>query len=142
MIKIGFAGFSQQVFDRKKAINIITHIFDYLLDKYGTFEVVSGLTDYGIPSLVYAEGTYRDMRLIGIACSRANDDDCEKFPVDDEIIVGDSWGDESDTFIDYIDVFVRIGGGPQTKAEEKMAKEKGIPTFAFEPDQDWEEPDV
>jgi len=134
-MKIGFAGFCQTLFDRKITGKFVHDLFKYLIDKYDKFEVVSGLTNQGILSLVYAEGTYRDLFLTGIACSKANDEDCDKFPVDKEIIVGDSWGDESETFLDYIDMFIRIGGGSQTISEEKRAREKGIPILSFDVDQ-------
>lgn len=131
-VKIGFVGFCEPVFDEKQAKIIIHNLFDSLIEKFGNFEVVSGLSDCGILSLVYTEGLSRKLKLIGIACEKGNDDDNKKFPVDEEIIVGKNWGDESSTFINYIDYFVRIGGGSQSLKEEEMARDGGIPVLTFE----------
>ena len=63
-------------------------------------------------------------KTIGIAPSRAKKVKRGVFNVDKEIIVGTNFGDESQTFIDYIDVLVRIGGGKQSREEVEMFKKK------------------
>ncbi len=47
-------------------------------------------------------------------------------------MIGDEWGDESEKFLDSIDVLVRIGGGKQSMAEVKKAKEMGIKVIEHE----------
>lgn len=39
------------------------------------------------------------------------------FPCNRQTIVGERWGDESETFLSSIDVLLRFGGGPQSQAE-------------------------
>jgi len=130
MINIGFAGYSAQGFDTERAQLIIEGVFTKLQDRYGEFEVVSGLTDCGIPAMVYAEGSKRGLRLIGIACKKAKDYDL--YPVDETIIVGDNWGDESETFLESIDILVRIGGGKQSLAEEQRAIDLGMEVLSYD----------
>ena len=94
--------------------------------------VVSGLTNLGVPALAYNEAKIRGWRTVGIACSKAEEYDC--FAVDERIIVGDEWGQESETFLNNIDVLVRVGGGNQAKREtgdfrklEKQVMEYDLP---------------
>jgi hypothetical protein len=126
MIRIGFAGYSDKKFDKQKAIELIKESLDDLTEdhKKKDIRVVSGLTNLGIPGLVYKEAEKRGYYTIGIACKKAEDYEC--FDCDEKIIVGDEWGDESEKFLDSIDVLVRIGGGKQTIAETKKAKSLGI----------------
>jgi hypothetical protein len=60
---------------------------------------------------------------VGIAPEEAYN--FEIFHVDEKIIVGEKFGDESMTFLSSISRLIRIGGGEQTKRETKMAKEDG-----------------
>jgi len=126
MIRIGFAGYSDKKFDKQKAIELIKDALDDLTEDYQTkdIQIVSGLTNLGIPALAYKEADERGYYTVGIACKKAEEYDC--FKCDKKILVGDDWGDESDTFLESIDVLVRIGGGKQTIAETKRAKELGI----------------
>ncbi|HLD37442.1 MAG TPA: hypothetical protein VJA86_02555, partial [Candidatus Nanoarchaeia archaeon] len=66
----------------------------------------------------------------GIACSKANEYEC--FPVDEKVIVGNEWGEESQTFLNSIDVLVRVGGGSQSKREILEAKANGKPVFEYD----------
>lgn len=77
--------------------------------------ICSGLTDIGVPSIAYKFASLFDLHTIGIACSKATEYPC--FNVDEKIIVGDNWGDESETFLKKIDALVRIGGGKQSEKE-------------------------
>lgn len=136
MLKIGLIGYSDKKFDKELA-NRLTHIG--LLEAANKYlkgqspkdiHVVSGLTNIGIPAIGYAFAKEMGWKTVGIACAKASDYEC--FPVDEKIIVGKDWGDESETFLDYIQVLVRIGGGKQSLNEEKMAKEKGLEVFSYE----------
>jgi len=114
--KIGIVGYSAMKFDEDLAKKLINEGLDNVDAKEGD-ELVSGLTDLGIPGLAYRIGKERNMKLIGIACEKAHDEDSVCYPVDREIIVGKNWGDESKTFLDYIDVLIKVGGGKQSKEE-------------------------
>ena len=61
--------------------------------------------------------------------------DCDLYPCDEIYAIGSDWGDESETFINIIDMMYRIGGGPQSLKEVDMAKKKGIPVIEYELDE-------
>ena len=120
--KIGIVGYSMQKFDKEKAIEYLKQAFDLIERQHpdGIKTVVSGLTDLGIPALAYREAVKRNWKVEGIACSKAMD--YTWFPVNDITIVGDNWGDESETFLNSINILVRIGGGQQSMREVEMAR--------------------
>lgn len=82
-----------------------------------SYELVSGLTDLGIPSIAYdiAKKDSEFTKTIGFACSKAKD--FPQFPVDRKYIIGDNWGEESNAFLEYIDCIIRIGDGKQAMEE-------------------------
>lgn len=136
-MKLGIVGYSEGTFDENEAKRLI------ILGIYHTelssgkmvTHIVSGLTDQGIPGLAYriaADPAGGEMPTVGIACDKASDYPC--FPVDDEIIVGKEWGDESETFLNYIDALVRVGGGKQSIREAKQFRElkPNAPIVEFE----------
>lgn len=77
--------------------------------------ICSGLTNLGIPAVAYNFAKLFNLHTIGIACSKATQYEC--FPVNKKIIIGNDWGDESETFLKSIDALVRVGGGPQSIKE-------------------------
>lgn len=127
--QIGVIGYSAQSFDIDKAQSILLDAYDMIESEYNSVTIVSGLTNIGIPSLAYEEAENRDWKTVGIACSKARNYDC--YPVDDEIIIGNEWGDESERFLSQIDVLIAIGGGDQTQKEIKKAKQYDIPTHKY-----------
>ena len=136
-MKLGIVGYSEGTFDEDEARRLILLGICHAEMKSNkpVTHVVSGLTDQGVPGLAYhmaADPEYGPMITVGIACSKASDYPC--FPVDDKIIVGKQWGDESDTFLNYIDALVRVGGGKQSLAEAKKFREikPNAPIVEFE----------
>lgn len=128
-LRVGVVGYSNQDFDSKAALSLIQRAFDDL-DPAADIEVVSGLTDLGIPALAYEEAVRRGWKTTGIACAKAFDYPC--FPVDDVIIQGDHWGDESPVFLRLIDLLIRIGGGTQSHFEACCAKMQGKQVMEFD----------
>ena len=128
---IGVVGYSAQNFNEIIAKALIIKAFDQIQDKYQDkeFVVVSGLTDVGIPALAYREATRRGWETIGVACEKAKE--YKLYSVDETKIVGKEWGDESETFISMIDIFVKIGGGKQSQTEKEKAESKDIPVIDF-----------
>ena len=129
--KIGVVGYSGAKFDKDEAFEMLLEalqMFRHTEDV--NLELVSGLTDLGIPALAYRIAEEWGWKTTGIACSKAKEYDC--FQVDNIIIVGDNWGNESEEFLHYIDVLVRVGGGKQSLAEVTRAKELGITVFEYE----------
>ena len=136
MLKIGLVGYSDKKFDvdfAKSLVNIglLTAVNENLKDNMPQdIFIVSGLTNIGIPALGYAFAKSIGWKTVGIACSKASEFEC--FPVDQTIIVGSEWGDESETFLNFIDALVRVGGGKQSLKEEETARQMGIPVYAYE----------
>lgn len=89
-----------------------------------SYELVSGLTDTGIPSIAYdiAKNDDAFLKTIGFACSKAKD--FPQFPVDKKYIIGNNWGEESNAFLEYVDCIIRIGDGKQSIEECNRFKEK------------------
>jgi 2'-5' RNA ligase len=128
--KIGIVGYSAVYFDKKKAKEILEKLIDKAIKKNTEklpISIVSGLTDLGIPALAYKIATERSYQTVGYACKQAKQFDC--FNVDQENIIGKEWGDESEEFLNNIDVIIRVGGGKQSLAEVKQAKEKEISVY-------------
>ena len=48
------------------------------------------------------------------------------------MIVGENWGDESETFVRSIDGILRVGGGGQSKREVAAVREKGGEVIEYE----------
>jgi hypothetical protein len=126
--RVGVVGFSNPNFDRHKAAEYLAGAFSSI---QGKALVVSGLTDLGIPALAYRVAKNFSFKTAGIACKKAEDYDL--YPVDvPPIIVGDNWGDESKTFLDSIDMLVRVGGGKQSLEECNEAKKQGIKVVEYD----------
>lgn len=92
--------------------------------------VVSGLTNVGVLKIAYEEARSRGWNTVGIACKRAEEH--ELFPVDEKIIVGENWGDESPSFLEDLDCMVRIGTGKQSIRETDELKARGKPAFEYD----------
>jgi hypothetical protein len=131
--KIGVVGYSGAKFDEKIAKALLAIAFDVVEQNFDSddgYELVSGLTDVGIPGLAYRMAVKEKWETVGLSAKEAKEYDC--FPVDEEIIVGEKFGDESKDFIEYIDCLIRIGGGKQSFKETEMARKKGIPVFEYD----------
>ena len=127
LLFVGVVGYSAKKFDVNLATEYLkdafTHV-SHLVDIYHqeNIYIVSGYTNMGIPALAYSLAESFDWKTIGLACKKAFENGC--YPVDKQIIVGDNWGDESDTLINLCDIMIRVGGGPQAMKEIKMFKER------------------
>lgn len=117
-IRLGVMGYSAQNFDRQTAIDIL---FQELTKLPKGSVVVSGETNLGIPGLAYNVAYLLDLTTVGISCAKAIDYPC--YPCNKVIRVGSKWGDETKTFLEYCDQFLRIGGGAQSLKEVEMAKQ-------------------
>lgn len=133
---VGVVGYSSQKFDEQEAREILEEAFDDIEEEYvdnGDFEkisVVSGLTNQGIPKIAYQIADERGYDTIGVAPLEA--DDYDLYDVDEIIYEGENFGDESETFIDMIDVFVKVGGGDQSQHEMDLAESEDISILEFD----------
>ncbi len=122
-LSVGVVGYSSELTLRQMdfALKNLRHIFANL-DSPHNLEIVSGYTCLGVPAIAYEVAGDMCLKTVGIACKLCNEYDT--YPVDEFIIVGDNWGDESEVFIDRIDFLIRIGGGDQSFKEVEMFKKK------------------
>ncbi len=126
-MKIGIVGYSAKNIDEKLGTQLLEQaIFNLITSKSkeDAVEIVTGLTNIGIPKLAYQIADRQGFIKIGISAKQAYQVKCGVYPVDKEIIVGEVFGDESQTFVDYIDCLVRVGGGKQSAHEVQLFKEK------------------
>jgi len=133
MLSIGVVGFSDdKKFDKNIAKALVAIALDVAEENHKDkeYELVSGLTDMGVPAIAYRMAKERGWKMVGIACSKAKENPC--YDVDVEIIEGDKWGDESATFLDNIDVLIRVGGGKQSIEETKQAKKRKISVYEYD----------
>lgn len=133
MKNIGVVGYSNdKVFNQDIAKALLAIALDIVEAdiKADEYALVSGLTNMGVPKLAYELAEKRGWKTVGFTAEEAKQYDC--FDVDEEIIEGEKFGDESKKFIDYIDCLVRIGGGPQSMKETEMARKAGHPIYEYD----------
>jgi len=136
ILNVGVVGFSKEVFNKIEARDALENILDDLEEEYilsNEFKdiiIVSGLTNMGIPKIAYDLADERGYETIGIVPEEARN--MEHADVDQIIFVGEKFGDESETFIDAIDVLVKLGGGKQSEKEVAMADEEDLPVIEYD----------
>ena len=127
-IRIGVVGYSRIQFNHKLASQLIESSIAQALSTFSKgpwdCELVSGWTNMGVPKLAYEIARELGMKTVGISAARAHKVRSGLFPVDESFTIGHKFGDESDFFIDYIDVLIRIGGGAQSRRECQLFKDK------------------
>lgn len=123
---VGFIGYSATKFDEQDAKKIIDEIFSKLSKDD---IIVSGATNIGIPALIYEKANSLKMKTVGVMCKEGYDNELAE--LDQLIVEGDNWGDESEKFLSMLDVIYKIGGGKQSIAEFKRAKELGIEIYEY-----------
>lgn len=127
-LRIGVVGFSQRYFDHAAARAHLRRFLTGVLERpeaqQGQPELVSGLTNQGVPKLAYELARELGLVTVGIAARQALRVRAGLFPVDRQILVGERFGDESELFIASIDTLIRVGGGPQSRAEVELFRAK------------------
>lgn len=135
-IRLGVAGYCPPTkFDEKKALQYIQEAYDRAKADFPDSEIiiVSGLTNVGVLKLAYEEAKRRGWKTGGIASKKVYDFKDNWFPVDEEpVIIGENWGDESNTFTGSLDALVRIGNGPQSVREAEQIRRMGKKTYEYE----------
>jgi len=135
-LRLGVVGYCPPtIFDENQALKFLVDAYNKVENDFPDHKitVVSGLTNVGVLKLAYEEAKRREWKTAGVACKKAYDYKDNWFPVDEPpVIVGDNWGDESQTFINSIDALVRIGTGPQSLREAAMIRKKGKPTYEYD----------
>lgn len=134
-LRVGVVGYCPpSKFDADEALRLIREAFDTVAANHPgrPITIVSGLTDVGVLGIAYREAVERGWRTVGIASERALEHPL--FPVDEHIVVGQNWGDESPFFVDSLHMMIRIGGGKQSHAEAAQMTELGRDVLAYELD--------
>jgi hypothetical protein len=122
MYRIGVVGFSRSQFDHAAARTELAAALDALRTPGAS--VVSGLTNQGVPRIAYELATERSLRTVGFSARQALRVRAGRWPVDEQILVGARFGDESTAFVAYIDALIRIGGGAQSRHEADLFRER------------------
>lgn len=125
-MRIGVVGYSHENFNHDVAYELLEQAFDRLIKDHPakTVEIVSGLTNSGVPKLAYQIAQKRAWITVGISAGRALRVKSGVFPCDKQFLYGDEFGDESEQFIGYIDYLIRVGGGKQSHHEVELFKIK------------------
>lgn len=132
MFNIGVVGYSGAKFDEDIAKALLVLAFDIVEadSKSDEYAVVSGYSNMGIPKLAYEEADKRKWKTVGFSAEEAKE--YELYDVDEEIIEGEKFGDESEKFIEYIDCLVRVGGGKQSMEETQKAKDLNKQVYEYD----------
>lgn len=145
--RVGVVGFSRPHFDHDAARELLAAALDEMLARHdvapGSAELVSGLTNMGVPKLAYELASERGLRTVGLSAKQALKVGAGVYPVAERILVGRRFGDESPAFVAHIDVLVRIGGGRQSRREvdlfraKLVAADKDPATHLIEHEVEW-----
>lgn len=127
-LKIGVVGYSRPNIPEPQTRALLqacfkTFIMRAQVDRLQV-EIVSGLTNAGVPKVAYELASQWQVKTVGISAQEALQVECGVFPVRKQMLIGRLFGDESAFFINYVDCLARIGGGPQSLKEVEMFKEK------------------
>jgi hypothetical protein len=127
---VGYCPPSQ--FDTEEAVRMMVEGFDAIAAAHPDCQItiVSGLSNVGVLAIAYNEAVRRGWRTVGIASKRVLEH--EIFPVDEQMIVGETWGDESPAFLAYIHALIRIGGGKQSYAEAEEMRRTGREVLEYD----------
>lgn len=142
-MKIGVVGFSRSSFDKKTAILKLRNILEFLAEGKNPkeIEVVSGYTNMGVPRIAYRLADDMGLVTVGFSAQQALRVRAGLYPVQKKILVGERFGDESEAFIEYIDILIRMGGGPQSRHETALFKQRhadqDLSQILFEEEVDW-----
>ncbi|MFA6094714.1 MAG: hypothetical protein WC757_02395 [Candidatus Paceibacterota bacterium] len=132
-VRVGVVGFCLPTrFDEVEARRLIRSAYSEVVSLFSDCRiiVVSGLINVGIPAIAYNEACVHGWRTIGVACKRATKHPL--FPVNEKIIVGNEWGQESPVFLALLNAMIRVGGGKQSLAETEAIKAKGFPVWEYD----------
>lgn len=136
MIRIGVVGFCHPTkFDYVQAWSLVKKGIEEAAKNRNDVMIVGGLTDVeSIHRIGYYIARQQGWNCGGIACEKAKKFAWFPMSQDGDVLVieGTNWGDESERFLNSIDVLVRVGGGPQAHNETKIAKERNIPVYEYE----------
>ncbi len=142
-LKIGVVGFSRNQFNKNEALSKLKALLHKAIEGYdkSEIELVSGYTSSGIPKIAYILADELGLETVGFSARQALYVKSGVYPVKKVILVGERFGDESQSFIDYIDILIRVGGGKQSRHEVELFKAckdaENLANILFEEEIEW-----
>lgn len=134
LYKIGVVGFSDENKMHPDTYTLLANLIKQICEtdvKKNSFVFVGGYTNTGINRILY-DCCKTNGVLIGAICSGKHKE-YECWPdVDYLEVIGNEWGDESESFVNSLDLIIRIDGGEQSHSEILMAKEKDLQVEEFD----------
>jgi hypothetical protein len=127
---VGYCPPSQ--FDKALAQRLIVEAYNAIEAEHPgrPITIASGWSDVGVLALAYREASRRGWGTIGIASAKIVD--FARYEVDQGFIIGTNWGDESQRFLEMIDLLLKFGGGPQSAREAKEFADQGKPVREYD----------
>jgi orotate phosphoribosyltransferase-like protein len=142
-LKIGVVGFSRNQFNKKEAFSKLKTLLEEIISANENVEIelVSGYTNSGVPKIAYTLADELGLKTVGFSAKQALKVRSGVYPVKKVMLFGEKFGDESQNFVEYIDILIRIGGGKQSRHEVELFKEsKGLENLSeilFEEEVEW-----
>jgi len=97
-MNIGVVGYSSDQIDATAAHTLLQASFQQLVAQQmgnAPIRIISGLTNIGVPKLAYQIAHQLGYQTVGISAQRALKVNCGIYAVDEQLIVGLEFGDES-----------------------------------------------
>ncbi len=129
-MNIGIVGYSSDQIDQTGAYALLEQSMLQLVALHAPkappadIRIISGLTNIGVPKIAYQIASKLGYRTVGLSAARALKVKCGVYDVDERIIIGREFGDESLEFVTRIDYLIRVGGGKQSRHEMGLFKGK------------------
>ncbi len=151
IFKIGIIGSLKPNFDVEDAKEKINESIDLILNYHPNkiYKVISVMTNEGIPKHAYdiAKEKY-NFCTVGYASQMIFQGKYGVYPVDEQKIIGEKYGDECQYLISNIDCLIRIGGGYQSNYEVEEFKNHllsknnniNLNNFIIEKEINWSKP--
>lgn len=121
---LGIVGTSKNVISKPNARKELISAINEIKEQIGEKEIVIVSGGGLVPYIAFDYAKHNDWKCIQVVCPRVGiREEVQR------IEIGNTFGDESETFLKMIDGLIRIGGGPQSHNEMsqfKILKPKAI----------------
>ena len=116
-MKIGIIGTSRyNLVDKNKVNDLIQQSYNDLIDKIDKSTDLEIVYGGGVVPMTWFEFAKNK----GIKTTQIINPKVKNQPNESKtIVIGNTYGDESSYFLNYIDGLIKIGGGPQSESEKK-----------------------
>lgn len=137
LVKVGFCGYSNEAMIHPQQEFFVKTLLARIKATHGdNVIIIGGYTNEGINRILYdlcKNPKYQlNMKIGGVTCSLSKNYPCWESPDYLKVVDGNTWGIESQTFIDTIDYLIRVDGGIQSHKEIEMAKLAGVKLIEYQ----------